>query len=234
MLNELGSAHTEAGRFDEALRDYARSLEIFERVGQGESSNAAIALNNQCGTLHLAGREREAEACARRSAALRQKLYGPSLNSAAVQLLLGQILIGEGEPKAALVALGEGLEMVSAFVDPESGIVYRVQLARAQALADAARIDEAEALVQTLSDGVDAHPALGAHFRGLVLIERTRAQMLRGRLDEARSLLSQAEPLIRTPHANLRDDLALFEALQRKIKMLGDQENSSGRLQPAD
>lgn len=217
VFNELGSAQAEAGQFHAALDSYARSLMLFERSGQAESSSAAIALNNRCGALHLAGRDDEAESCARRSAVLRLRLYGPSLNSAAVQLLLGQVLLGRGEPEAARRALQEGLDMARPFATPASGIVHRMRLTQVQALAEAGLLEQAESELDAIERSVSEHAVLGTRFRGLVLIERARLLMLRGEIEAARGLLQEAEALVSAPHANRQDDLYLWRVLQSSL-----------------
>jgi tetratricopeptide (TPR) repeat protein len=217
LLNELGSSYTEAGRFADAQASYREALRRFEAIGQGESSNAAIALNNLCGSLYLGGAEAEAADCARRSASLRDRLYGPSANSAAVRLLLGQILIAREDLPGALRELEQGLVTAQEFVGADSDMVQRLRLAKAQALIEAGRAADAEAQIAEVAAVLARTPDLGIHFQGLILVEQARLALHRQQTEQARALLDQAAPLVRAPHGNRRDDLATLERLQAQI-----------------
>ncbi|HKY90356.1 MAG TPA: tetratricopeptide repeat protein, partial [Nevskiaceae bacterium] len=218
VLNELGSAYSEQGRYPDAMVTYRRALDLFEKVGQGESSNAAVVLNNLCSATLLRGRPREAETCAKRSLALREKLYGESINSAATRLLLGQAQIVRGDPAAGLETLREGLASAQRFAGPDSALVARLQLSIARGYCESGRESESVHLLDSLASAFADSPSLGPHFEGLVLGERARLALRRGDLVAAADLLERAQPLVALAHGNRQDDLTVLAELRRQLR----------------
>jgi len=83
VMNNLGSAHAEGGRLDEAGDLYARSLATFESLAEADSSASASAgpadaLNNLADLRHTNGRLDEAKLLYERSLALRESTLGPT------------------------------------------------------------------------------------------------------------------------------------------------------------
>lgn len=217
VLNELANAYATANRLPEAVRTFQRALDAFTALGQGESANAIVALENLCEVQRRARNLAPAEACARRAVGLRTRLYGHSASSVAGLLALADILIALGRSAEALTLLEEADGLAARFLPAGSGTRERLLVSYAHALTDAGRLDEADAKLRVQLATLGGRTGLSGHYTGLALVEQARLALRRDRPAEAAALLERADPLVRIAHGSLDDDLAALEAVRAEL-----------------
>ncbi len=114
VLRAMGSIHLSKGEFDDALRNYEKSLEVME--GISELRGIAAALNNMGIVYHRKGEQDKALDFYGRSLMLVEKI-GYKQNMATTLNNIGNVYLNKGRPEKALEFYERSLPMVEKMGD---------------------------------------------------------------------------------------------------------------------
>ena len=113
--NNLGVSLNSAGRIDEARRAFEQSLESWQSLGLGESSDAVTVLSNLAAIYHQQGDLGRAEAAYAEAIDLRRQRYGDSAALAAAMNNYSQVLIIRNRLDEAAAQIEAATEMMARF-----------------------------------------------------------------------------------------------------------------------
>jgi class 3 adenylate cyclase/tetratricopeptide (TPR) repeat protein len=201
---DVAEAYFAWDRWDEALQSYDRYLALYRRSGGGRAGKAPARASGVAAAVHLLrGDADQAEE-------LEQRLG--SEPKAAFQLMMGQALLGRGEPELALDRVR--------YVDLNAHPVYRIAPAalaiRAEAAAAIGRWDEYEEALAAAA----VLPGVGEMPRILAQLQRARG-IAGDEVELERAAAAFAKLGCRFEHARCRELLGDAAAAREVYERLG-------------
>ncbi len=191
LINNLGSASYQAGRFEEAVTYLKQANDIWAALGQDRSADALNTLNNWAGAEVQLGNAEQAVGVFRRALTLRRELYGPSAALAALINNLGKTLNVLGQHQAALPLLHEAMAMATEHAGGDANtITLSAALGLVDALAGSAQPLQAQETLEWL------HPRIidnyGEQHPLAAMLEISRARALHAAGDAVQASRSLA------------------------------------------
>jgi len=123
LLNNLGATLVYAGRGREAIPVLREALELWRRLGLGESSDAVTVLTNLASLEHQQGRLDAAEPLYRQAIEIREQRFGASGALGAAYLNYGQLLGMRYRVEPAVEHTRRGMALIARF-EGEDGVGY--------------------------------------------------------------------------------------------------------------
>ncbi|HUH89555.1 MAG TPA: serine/threonine-protein kinase [Lysobacter sp.] len=197
LINNLGSAHYQAGEFEEAVNYSRQANAIWAALGQDRSADALNTLNNWAGAEVQLGHADRAVDIFRRALTLRRDLYGPSAALAALINNLGKTLNVLGNHLEALPLLHEAMAMATEHAGGDANtITLSAGLGLVDALAATAQPLQAQETLDWLQPRIidnygEQHP-----LAAMLEVSRARALHAAGKTTEARQALALATQLV--------------------------------------
>ncbi len=192
LINNLGTAYYQLGRYDEAIARLLEADRIWTALGLARSADALNTLNNWASAELGRGKPEVAAELFSRAMSLRRELYGESAALAAMQSNLGKTLTKLGRAAEAIPLLREAVSMGKTHAGPTSVLAVSAQLGLADALSAEKQTAEARGLLDTLQPELEASYGK-AHLLGALLeVSRARNQHADGQQQAALNTLDAA------------------------------------------
>ena len=193
LVNNLGIAYFQAGRLEDADRQFQRAHELWRLLGQDRSADALNTLNNWAAAEARLDRPEAAAEIMEEALSLRRELYGPSAAMAALMNNLGKTLIQLDRSEEAIPLLRAAIEMGRLHAGGESGtITVAASLGLAEALAGTGQ----PALAQDIIDGIGPRVletyGVPHVFSAMLSITRAHVHRANGAYLTAQAALQQA------------------------------------------
>lgn len=183
---------TEAGRYDEALAILRRGETLLAGNGQQYSNGALNLMRLEAGLATRRGDFTGAATLLAKVVAERRIRAGRSTALAVDLLRYAKVLNLQGHPREALGLLDEALPVSAEHIGPDTPATSLIQLARADALTDLGRVDEAERVLATVSARLAGQkPVETTH--AVALMVHARVALARGDLAGGRAALQAAK-----------------------------------------
>ncbi|GIL05762.1 MAG: hypothetical protein BroJett031_22820 [Betaproteobacteria bacterium] len=189
-------ARTQLGEFRSAAANYEASLAILTRMREPPHLDIATARTTLAEHLFIQQRFDEASALARESAESLARAVGNNSPTAIVALArAAQLHHSLGLRREARATLASALEQIVRIRGEDDSLFTAiVRTSAARAYLDEGRIQTASALVDKNADVLRKHYA-GSSTLATALILQAATKLAAGRLNEAKSLLDEAESL---------------------------------------
>ncbi|ATY31158.1 hypothetical protein CVN68_03485 [Sphingomonas psychrotolerans] len=179
---------SEAGRPDEALVIVRRGQAVLAGNEQQYSNGALNLMRLEAGLATRQGDLGAAAALLSKVVAERRARAGRSTALAVDLLRYARLLNLQGQPRKALQLLDEALPISAEHIGPETPATLLIELARADALSDLGRVENAERLLAAVLTRLEAQQPIDT-THAVSLLTRARLALVRRNVAGARAAM---------------------------------------------
>ncbi|MES0873906.1 serine/threonine-protein kinase [Sinimarinibacterium thermocellulolyticum] len=216
LVNNLGIAYYQVGRFDEAIARFEQASAIWAALRLDRSADALNTLNNWAAAEMRRQRPDAAVPVFERALNLRRELYPPSAALAALVNNLGKTLTQIDRADEALPLLREAVELGERYAGASSVLTVSARLGLADTLSALGEPDQAASELDSLAPLLRETYGEAHVLTALLDVSRARVAHSRGDLATALSRLDRAEVRLRDLGRSGAPFLPQIEALRRQ------------------
>jgi serine/threonine protein kinase/tetratricopeptide (TPR) repeat protein len=216
LVNNLGIAYFQVGRFDEAITRFEQASRIWAALGLDRSADALNTLNNWAAAEMRSQRPQSAVPLFERALALRRELYPPSAALAALINNLGKTLTQLDRAEEGLPLLREAATLGAEYAGAGSVLAVSARLGVADALSASGQTDAATAELESLSPLLLSTYGESHVLTAMLDLSRARLARARGDNDDALRQVDRAETRLLELGAGGAPYLPQIEALRRR------------------
>ncbi|MGB1561857.1 MAG: protein kinase domain-containing protein [Sinimarinibacterium flocculans] len=216
LVNNLGIAYYQVGRFDDAIVRFEQASRIWAALGLTRSADALNTLNNWAAAEMRSQRPQAAVPLFERALALRRELYPPSAALAALINNLGKTLTQLGRADEGLPLLREAAALGAEYAGAASVLTVSARLGVADALSASGQTDAAATELDALSPLLLSTYGETHVLTAMLDLSRARLAKARGDAGEALRHVDRAESRLRELGAGGAPYLPQVEVLRQQ------------------